>query len=500
MEFTSILDKKLYSAEEEMGIPPFFVDLNLDRILNQIQGMTPAKIKKYYYRFPADKAGEDYRRAVYGDVKKPAVYEALCRFTALAGKAAEAGEKKAAVSIGMQRGAWHLLEVAAYCEAYGSLYEGLAEAPLESEGLLSLKGYLKTYLSTDSFQEMQKKAFALRDQLLDFRMKLVYENEQIFVSEEELSGSYDSFLENALGAHGAEIKSPFSIGGNLDDLEQELVLKFAGKHGQHFEEVRSFYHTYQEYGDEILLRFGEEIHFYLSFLTFQRKMEGQGFGFTAPSTVGEKDMSAGGLYDLALACNHINTPEKVISNDFYLGQGESFIVLTGPNQGGKTTFARSLGQLVYFTKMGLDVPADRANVHAFPELLTHFSVEESVETGRGKLMDELVRLKPMMSGEGRGAFVIINELFTTAANYDACLMGQKVLEHFISQGCRGIYVTHLKELTEAHGSIVSMRAMLDERQKQSFQICRREADESVCAINQVNKYRLNYEQLKERLG
>ena len=35
--------------------------------------------------------------------------------------------------------------------------------------------------------------------------------------------------------------------------------------------------------------------------------------------------------------------------------GERFFVLTGPNQGGKTTFARSLGQLVYFTRIGLDL-------------------------------------------------------------------------------------------------------------------------------------------------
>ena len=154
---------------------------------------------------------------------------------------------------------------------------------------------------------------------------------------------------------------------------------------------------------------------------------------------------------------------------------------------------------MYFTKLGLDVPADVANVHHFTRILTHFSVEESVETGRGKLKEELVRLKPMMQEQSDGAFVIINELFTTAANYDACLMGKKVLEHFIGDGCRGIYVTHLKELSEGTEGVVSLRAMLDENRIQSFRIMRQAADDSACAQNQVNKYQLTYEQLKERL-
>ncbi len=145
-------------------------------------------------------------------------------------------------------------------------------------------------------------------------------------------------------------------------------------------------------------------------------------------------MSAVGLYDLALAC----TGREVVTNDMFFKEQERFFVLTGPNQGGKTTFARSLGQLVYFSMMGLDVPAVSARVYRFPDILTHFSVEESVETGRGKLKEELTRLAPMMKDlGGRHAFVVINELFTTAANYDACIMGRRVLEHFLDKGCFG---------------------------------------------------------------
>ena len=149
--------------------------------------------------------------------------------------------------------------------------------------------------------------------------------------------------------------------------------------------------------------------------------------------------------------------------------------------------------------MGLDVPAREANVPFFQDLQTHFSVEESVETGRGKLKEELMRLAPMMEEERRGTFVVINELFTTAANYDARIMGGKVLEHFISLDCMGVYVTHLKELASVHPKVVSLRAVQDENGEATYQIRRGEAADSGSAENQVRKYGLTYQQLKERL-
>ena len=63
----------------------------------------------------------------------------------------------------------------------------------------------------------------------------------------------------------------------------------------------------------------------------------------------------------------------------------------------------------------------------------------------------------------------------------------------------GLYVTHLKELTESCEGVVSLRAMLDDNRMQNFKILRGTAEDTPCAENVVNKYRLTYDQLKERL-
>ena len=498
MEFTSILDLHT-SADRDEQRPAFFLDLNLDQIIQRIDDLWGRKVTPFYYSLPADRASEDYRREIMADVKDNGLYEILCCFVKDMELWREAAAKKEAVRMHMQQLVWHVWEAGAYCRAFTILSHALEPLPLHSRGFLAFRSYLKQYINSEVFREMRTKAESVLEKFDRIRLVLSYEYGRLSVSQGEIDAAYDSFLAESFPEKSQKMRNPFGVDADLTELEQELMKLVGRQRPEIFKGVEIFCRNYPKYAQEALIKFAEEIEYYLSFYCFQQKMERYGYAFCAPTVSESGELSAEGLYDLALACVSCGGQREVVSNDMRYGAEEKFFVLTGPNQGGKTTFARSLGQLVYFAKMGLDVPARKADICYFTDILTHFSVEESLETGRGKLKEELARLKPMMDTAHTGAFVVINELFTTAANYDACIMGKRVLEHFISQGCRGIYVTHLKELSDAHPRIVSLRAMLDEQGVQNFRIERRAAQDSLSAVNLVNKHRLTYEQLKERL-
>jgi len=499
MAFNSILDLRKSPYKDEAR-PSLYLDLNINQIVDRVEALWGEKIGKLYHYLPADGDCEAYRREVMQDVKKGRLYEELLAFVTGMKEYKESCINKEAVTMEIQKAAWHVKEVVQYGEALKRLYEVLQETALTSRGLVALREYLKQYLTSEQFLEMYEEAQNLQKERGSIRFKLIYDGSLLTLTEEISDGTYDHFLQERLPGQGKEMVSPFEDKADLTGLEQELISILHKKQPEHFKRTMIFYKNYREYAKQEFTQLAEEIVYYLAYYKFEQKMQGLGFTFTAPTVEAEQEMYATGLYDLALACVNSEEKKEVTGNDMVYHAGESFFVVTGPNQGGKTTFARSLGQLLFFTKMGLDVPAQAANVHAFPYILTHFSVEESIETGRGKLQEELVRLQPMMTNSFEGAFVIINELFTTAANYDACMMGQRVLQHFIRQGCRGIYVTHLKELTQAHESVVSMRAMLDEQGIQNHKITRREPGDEACAVNLVNKHQLTYAQLKERLS
>jgi energy-coupling factor transporter ATP-binding protein EcfA2 len=457
------------------------------------------EVRAYFYAFPESQAEEAYRRAIYSDVKKEEIYRALMEFTMGMRIRKQYLERRERVQEELQKQVWYLREAQSYIAALEKLKESLEKAGPASEGMKALLDWVSGEVQKKEFQAFRAEVLSLWQELSGFRVLLTYEKERFTIAEGKGTGKYDQFLSECFPAHEKIFKSPFLGSEDFSNLEEELVKLFRKKHKDFFERLNDFYQRKYVYLPEGVPELLTEMGYYLSFAKFQRKMQENDFRFCTPRVSGDV-LSAKGLYDLALALTNLEKGQAVVSNDAYLAADESFFVLTGPNQGGKTTYARSLGQLIYFTKMGLDVPAEAAEVPYYQNLWTHFSVEESAETGRGKLMDELVRLKPMMQKGQTNCFIVINELFTTAANYDANVMGKRVLKYFIGEHWKGIYVTHLSELAKEGDGIVSLRAGVDANQVQTYEIRRSEAKELAGANRQVEKYRLTYEQLKERFA
>ena len=485
------------SAESEA----FHQDLNILQVMDKLAAKWGRPVRRFFLYMPETREEEAFRRAVYGDVKKEAVYDALFSYTKnLAGVDSLRAEKEK-VTDPMQKAVWRLREEDAYCNTYEELERALSAADLTSDGMQQFLLVLREYLGSDSYRGMREQTAKILGEIRGLRFIITYDKDRISVTPGEIpgEGAYEEWLDGFAGGERTELQNPFFSQVSVSELERACIEMLKKKKPDFFRGLSEFAEHDGDYQAPVLKRFEQEVLFYLSYCTLQRDLERAGFAFATPGTDDTKRMEAKGLYDLALAVTSLADGRKVVANDFRYDEGERFFVLTGPNQGGKTTFARSLGQLVYICKMGLDVPAESANVPFFPGLQSHFSVEESVQSGRGKLMEELTRLAPMMRDRKRGSFVVINELFTTAANYDAQIMGKRVLEHFIKLGCMGIYVTHLKELADDRSGVVSLRAMLDENGIQTFEIRRGAAEDIACAANQVNKYRLTYEQLKERL-
>ncbi len=479
--------------------PAYFIDLNLDQILEKVTADWGEEAEGLYEGFPENRETEEYRRAIYSDIKNSEVLSAMDGYYGSIKERRLFAERKEKAYETLQTQAWYLRETCAYVDALEKLKEELDKAALTSEGMKGLLSFINDCLSSESYLKLKEEAMALRTELASFRVLITYEKEKITITDGKGTGAFEEFLSGCFPDHGKNFINPFLDREVFSDLEEEIVSLYRKKHKDFFKRLDKFCKNYPEYMHEGISELEHEMVYYLAYAQFQKKMEERGFSFCTPKASEDKLM-ASGLYDLALALVNYEAGKEVVSNETYLGVDERFFVLTGPNQGGKTTYARSLGQLVYLSKLGLDVPAESAQVPYYSNLWTHFSVEESTETGRGKLMDELVRLKPIMEKEQHGAFVVINELFTTAANYDATIMGKRVLEHLIGINCKGIYVTHLIELASSYPEVVSIRANVDENLKQTYKIERDEAREISGTDRQAYKYGLTYEQLKERFN
>ena len=495
----------LFCEENSAGIKiseTTLQDLNIDQIIRAIQdGDSFYRVEAMYRRFPKTKREEQYRRDIFQALKSDLAWDALNRFSEDMKQVHQVAEKEEDVSNEVQKRAWHLNGAFHYCRAVDSLWELLSsEAAARTDGLNKFRQYLEEYRQGEAYTAMCDRVGELADVFYRSPIVLSIQNNKMYVDWDTTKKRYDRELQSYFSEEKRQCRSPFIGTVQMSELELEIVSILEKKSPEAFQKLEAFYQDCRDFPDRTIVRMEEELQYYRLFLKFMRDMEKQGFSFATPLVREETAMSARGLYDLALASQNRHFKNKIIENDFYYGTDELFFVINGPNQGGKTTFARSMGQLVYFAKMGFDVPAKTANVHFYQTLLTHFSAEESLLTGKGKLKEELERMEPLMKQTEEPAFVILNELFTTAANYDARIMGKRVLDFFMNRGCRGVYVTHLEDLEQVSKKIVPMKAgMAEDEHRRTYKIERGKIASFGYARDIVEKHRLTYDQLKELL-
>lgn len=509
MAFVSVLGTTNTEEVQVKKQPDFFVDLNLDQVVDWVQRCSPDyPVKEYFYTFPG-KEDLVYRQEIYQDIKKAFLYERLVQFSADMRRSADKELSPTFSGEPLQGACWQLESVYFYCKAILELKQelqaGTERQQITATGLKELQGFLEELCKEPGFTQMQAEAFRIWEMLAGTKFTLEINGNKLRISPVAQVGTYEDLLTECFKEYASVEKgsmhSPFTGDLFLTRLERRLLQAFFGKYPKLEVEIAAFAEKYQQYKNPQILKLEKEVQFYLAYYAFQKEWESQGAVFSRPTLVEERLVEGVEVYDLALACVNYPAEREVVSNDFTYGGGEQFFIVNGPNQGGKTTFARSLGQLVYFTKMGLDVNAKKAQLPYFDRLVTHFSVEESMESGQGKLMEELRRLAPIMNKGCEKAFVIINELFTTAAHYDGCIMGAKVLDYFMKRNCHGVYVTHLRALGEGTKGVVHMAAMLDGsgEHRRTYKILRSQAEGCGYAGDIVGKYQLTYEELQERL-
>lgn len=489
------------SLKRETSYDVLFDDLNINQIIEKISSCWYEDISSLYHLIPEDIETEEYRNSIFKCIKNKEIRNSFEAFVSALNERERFCRQGELVESEDSKDVWFLREVHQYVSAVESLNESLNGTQTALEGLSELKKEISSYCDSRLFRALSEESASLYKELASYRIMVSYEEGIFSVLEGCGNGKYESRLSECFPESNEIFKSPYIQSGDLRAIEREAARILKKNHKEFFRKIGELRKEYRDYYSEFFDILKKELPYYLAFLRFEDKIKDLGYDFCTPER-GE-DAEALGLYDLALAiriAEEYKKTEKVVANDVYLKDSERVFVLTGPNQGGKTTFARSLGQLVYFSKMGLDVPAYKAKVPFYTHICTHFSVEESTNSGKGKLVDELERLKPIMNSSKRKVFVVINELFTTAANYDAVIMGRRVIDHLCDMEANGIYVTHLYELSECNEKVVSLKAEILGNEERTYRIFRANYEEKAYSNTQVEKYKLTYEEIRERLG
>jgi DNA mismatch repair ATPase MutS len=177
------------------------------------------------------------------------------------------------------------------------------------------------------------------------------------------------------------------------------------------------------------------------------------------------------------------------------------LVVTGPNQGGKTTLARTIGQCSYLASLGCPVPAKRGSFTLPDAIYTHFDRQENLSSPHGKLHGELVRIHDILSQATPASLIIMNESFSSTTVSDALQIGSDIVRRIIKRDSTAVYVSFLDELGTVDPACVSMVAEVaaDDPTRRTFTFTRRPADGLAYAAALATKHGLTYDILRQRI-
>jgi len=190
-----------------------------------------------------------------------------------------------------------------------------------------------------------------------------------------------------------------------------------------------------------------ELAFYLCCLNLHERLLalGEPISLPKPLSMDQREIVGSRLYDITLA---LTLGRKVVDNSIHIKQ-KDLCIITGPNQGGKTTFLRSVGVAQLMAQSGMFVPAQSYSASLCTALFTHFKREEDKTMESGKFAEELRRISRIIDLMEPGALVLLNESFAATNEREGSEVARQIVRALIEKGIRVFFVTHLYEF--AHG-------------------------------------------------
>jgi DNA mismatch repair ATPase MutS len=312
----------------------------------------------------------------------------------------------------------------------------------ESEGFTSLFAMLRKelheeYLATikNHLKELKFRKGAL------LSAELGDSNEGANYMLRKAHGNEPSWFDRLLGkgpaSYSFRLDPRDETGGRiLSDMRSRGISRVARALAQSADHVLSFFKALRT-----------ELAFYVSCVNLHNELVSKGMptAFPTPLPVGGHSHDFSGLYDVCLAL----TMDHGVVGNIVNAERKNLIVITGANQGGKSTFLRSIGLSQLMMQSGLFVGAEVFEAEICPALFTHYKREEDTTMKSGKFDEELARMSDIADHIVPNSILLFNESFAATNEREGSDIAGQIVRALLEKGMKILYVTHLYELASS---------------------------------------------------
>ncbi|MBQ8379831.1 MAG: DNA mismatch repair protein MutS [Clostridia bacterium] len=153
--------------------------------------------------------------------------------------------------------------------------------------------------------------------------------------------------------------------------------------------------------------------------------------------------------------------EQFIPNDSYLSNTDDrFLIITGPNMAGKSTYMRQVALITYMAQLGCFVPADSAKISIVDRIFTRIGASDDLAMGQSTFMVEMQELSNILENATKNSLLILDEIGRGTSTYDGLAIAWATVEYIADLekvGAKTLFATHYHELIELEEKIPGVK-------------------------------------------
>lgn len=519
------------SDQARMKSYDFITSLQIDDMVvlqnDRYRGYSELTLEKF---FSTDPEVLEYRQAIVEDlVKHPKLYQA---FYSSVSEIQNVSELRRVLSSDFSVDS--ALSAVRYLEMYEELVDLFANvfseiekdsgADIASDGMKNFRELVYSVAKSEEYLNLKREMEAtgknfgyLKSVTIGINLDENLRPKEagiISVNEKEFSAGsiIDKLMKHRLTDRQVMMTPLYPLQKGLHGEEQKAINYAMGSALQTIFEkpLRSFEPMIQNYykaNTAVFAALLDDIRFLTAGVKFILDMQAKGFEMCRPQICPVKDRvcELEQVYNPMLAMRGVE--KTVVSNRFELDENGRFYLVTGPNHGGKSIFAYSIGMAQALCQLGLFVPAHQAKMSPVTGIFTHFPVSDENNYGKGRLESECARLSEILKQLSDTDMLLMDESFSSTSGLEAGYIASEVLTGIGVIGCCGLFVTHIHDLpmkVQEYNSYPGNRSKIDNLVAQmdnvaqgvrSYRISRTTPDGLSYARDIAARYGLNLEEI-----
>jgi hypothetical protein len=235
-----------------------------------------------------------------------------------------------------------------------------------------------------------------------------------------------------------------SGGFAVDDRDEAGAKALTDLAGHAINDVANTVTRSADHVEEFFGRLRTELGFYLACMNLYEQLTKANVPtcFPIPTPIKPARFGCRDLRDVGLCL----TAAKPVTGNDVEGDAKSLLVITGANEGGKSTFLRSMGAAQVMMQAGMFVTATSFHANVRDAIFTHFKREEDDTHAHGKLDEELARMSDIADVVGSASMLLCNESFASTNEREGSQIAHEVIRAMVENGVQVIFVTHLYDL------------------------------------------------------